>query len=58
MNSAFENAKAEITECFDRIESELQDREYLAGEFSLADVAFMSNFELLDRFSFQSTLTI
>jgi glutathione S-transferase len=45
-----QNAKAEITKGLDRIESELQDREYLAGPFSLADVAFMSNLELLDRF--------
>jgi glutathione S-transferase len=46
-----QNAKAEITKGLDRIEGELQDREYLAGPFSLADVAFMSNLELLDRFS-------
>ena len=46
-----QNAKTEITKGLDRIESELQDREYLAGPFSLADVAFMSNLELLDRFS-------
>ena len=46
-----QNAKAEITKGLDRIESELQDREFLAGPFSLADVAFMSNLELLDRFS-------
>ena len=46
-----DNAKAEITKCFDRIEQELQGKEYLAGPFSLADVAFMSNIELLDRFN-------
>ena len=46
-----DNAKAEITKCFDRIEQELQGKEYLVGPFSLADVAFMSNIELLDRFS-------
>jgi glutathione S-transferase len=46
-----DNAKAEITKCFDRIERELQGKEYLAGTFSLADVAFMSNIELLDRFN-------
>jgi glutathione S-transferase len=46
-----QNAKAEIIKGLDRIESELQEREYLAGPFSLADVAFMSNLELLDRFS-------
>ena len=44
------NAKAEIAKCFDRIEKELQGREYLAGSFSLADIAFMANFDLLDRF--------
>ena len=46
-----DNAKAEITKCFDRIERELQGKEYLSGTFSLADVAFMSNIELLDRFN-------
>lgn len=45
-----DNAKAEIVKCFDRIEAELGGKEYLAGPFSLADVAFMSNIELLDRF--------
>ena len=45
-----ERAKAEITKCFDRIEKELQGREYLAGTFSLADIAFMPNFDLLERF--------
>jgi glutathione S-transferase len=46
-----ENAKVEITKAFDRIEAELQGKEYLAGPFSLADVAFMANIELLDRFA-------
>ena len=46
-----DNAKAEITKCFDRTEREHQGKEYLAGTFSLADVAFMSNIELLDRFN-------
>jgi glutathione S-transferase len=46
-----DNAKAEIIKCFDRIEAELGGKEYLAGPFSLADVAFMSNIELLDRFA-------
>ena len=46
-----QNAKLEITKGLDRIESELQEREYLAGPFSLADVAFMPNLELLDRFN-------
>ena len=45
-----ENAKAEITKAFDRTEAELKGKDYLAGAFSLADVAFMSNIELLDRF--------
>jgi glutathione S-transferase len=43
-------AKAEINKCFDRIEMELQGKDYLAGSFSLADIAFMANLELLDRF--------
>ena len=43
-------AKADIDKCFDRLEQELQGKEYLAGSFSLADIAFMANFELLDRF--------
>jgi glutathione S-transferase len=43
-------AKADISKCFDRLETELQGKEYLAGSFSLADVAFMANFDLLDRF--------
>src|SRR5262245_11464638 len=46
-----DNARAEITRCFDRLDRELQGKEYLAGTFSLADVAFMSNIELLDRFN-------
>lgn len=56
------NAKAEINKCFDRIEKELEGKEYLAGSFSLADIAFMANFDLLDRFQipvdskFQNTL--
>jgi glutathione S-transferase len=44
-----ESAKAEIVKCFDRIEKELQGREYLAGEFSLADIAFMPNLDSLER---------
>lgn len=43
-------AKADINRCFGRIETELQGKEYLAGAFSLADIAFMANLELLDRF--------
>jgi glutathione S-transferase len=44
-----ESARAEIVKCFDRIEKELQGREYLAGEFSLADIAFMPNLDSLER---------
>lgn len=46
-----DNAKAEIAKAFDRTERELNGAEYLAGSFSLADIAFMSNFDLLDRFA-------
>ena len=46
-----EHAKAEITKCFDRIEKELDGREYLAGSFSLADIAYMPNIDLLERFN-------
>ncbi len=42
-------AKAEIARCFERIEKELQGKEYLAGEFSLADIAFMPNLDSLER---------
>src|SRR5690349_8425407 len=44
------NAKADIAKCFERIETELEGKEYLAGSFSLADIAYMANFDLLDRF--------
>ena len=43
-------AKAEIMKCFDRIETQLQGKDYLAGSFSIADIAFMANFDNLDRF--------
>ncbi|HSK29109.1 MAG TPA: glutathione S-transferase family protein [Candidatus Limnocylindria bacterium] len=46
-----DNAKAEIAKCFDRLEKELEGKDYLVGSFSLADVAFMSNIDLLDRFN-------
>jgi len=46
-----ENARAQILKCLDRVEAELEGKEYLAGTFSLADVAFMSNLEQLERFS-------
>jgi len=45
-------ATAEINQCFERIEKELQGQEYLVGTFSLADIAFMANFELLERLQF------
>jgi glutathione S-transferase len=46
---ALDAGKAEIFKCFDRIEKELQGKEYLAGEFSLADIAFMPNLDALER---------
>jgi glutathione S-transferase len=48
-SQAIEAAKAELAKCFERIENELHGREYLAGEFSLADIAFMANLDFLDR---------
>jgi glutathione S-transferase len=50
-NQRIDNAKSEITKAFDRVEAELKGKDYLAGAFSLADVAFMANIELLDRFA-------
>jgi len=44
-----EHAKEMISQCFDRIENELKGREYLAGTFSLADIAYMPNIALLER---------
>src|SRR5262249_21781258 len=49
-SARIDNAKAEIIRAFERIEKELNGKEYLVGAFSLADAAFMSNIELLDRF--------
>jgi len=46
-----DNARAAIFQAFDRIETELNGNEYLAGSFSLADIAFMANLELLERFA-------
>lgn len=46
-----DNARAAIIQAFDRIETELNGNEYLAGSFSLADIAFMANVELLERFA-------
>lgn len=50
-NQRIDNAKSEITKAFDRVEVELKGKDYLAGAFSLADVAFMANIDLLDRFA-------
>ncbi len=46
-----DHARAEIIKALDRIENELNGKEYLVGSFSLADIAFMSNIDLLDRFA-------
>ena len=51
--NAIQQAMAKITECFDRLEKELEGREYLAGPFSLADVAFVPNIDTLDRIQVQ-----
>ena len=45
-----DNARTQIAACFGRIENELEGKDYLAGSFSLADIAFMANLDLLDRF--------
>lgn len=47
--NALTGAHAEINQCFERIEKELQGKEYLAGSFSLGDIAFMANFDFLER---------
>jgi glutathione S-transferase len=46
-----DHARAEILKALDRIENELNGKEYLVGSFSLADIAFMSNIDLLERFA-------
>jgi glutathione S-transferase len=45
-----DTAKTQIGACLARLEHELDGKEYLAGSFSLADIAFMANLDLLDRF--------
>jgi len=50
---AIEQARVKITECLDRLEKELAGRDYLAGEFSLADIAFYPNIDTLDRIQVQ-----
>jgi glutathione S-transferase len=47
-SKVLEQARGRIAECFDRIEKELEGREYLAGPFSLADIAFIPNIDTLD----------
>ena len=47
--NALTGAHAEINQCFERIEKELQGKDYLAGTFSLGDIAFMANFDFLER---------
>lgn len=49
-NQRIENAKTQLLACLSRVESELEGKEYLASSFSLADIAFMANLDLLDRF--------
>ncbi len=39
-----------IGQAFAGLDTLLQDREYLAGSFSLADIAYMPNIALLERF--------
>jgi glutathione S-transferase len=51
--NAIEQARAKITECLDRLEKELEGREYLAGPFSLADIAFVPNLDTLERIQVQ-----
>ncbi|MDE0354466.1 MAG: glutathione S-transferase family protein [Deltaproteobacteria bacterium] len=44
------DAHGNIGSAFTVLERQLQGREYLAGPFSLADIAFMPNIALLERF--------
>lgn len=50
---AIDAAKAEIASYLERLNRELHGKEYLAGEFSLADIAFMANLDLLEKFEIQ-----
>ncbi len=50
---AIDAAKADIAACFERLDRELQGKDYLAGDFSLADIAFMANLDLLEKFDIQ-----
>ncbi len=42
--------QANIGQAFAALDTQLQGREYLAGSFSLADIAYMPNIALLERF--------
>ena len=42
--------QATIGDAFAALDTQLQGREYLAGPFSLADIAYMPNIALLERF--------
>lgn len=42
--------QANIGDAFAALDTQLQGREYLAGPFSLADIAYMPNIALLERF--------
>ena len=44
-----QQAKEKIVRCFDRIEQKLEGNEYLAGSFSLADIAYMPDVALFER---------
>jgi glutathione S-transferase len=41
---------AKIAQALTMVETHLQDRDYLAGSFSLADVAYMPGVAMIDRF--------
>jgi glutathione S-transferase len=51
--NVIDNAKSAIARCFDRLEKELEGKEYLAGSFSLADIAYIPNIDALERFDIQ-----
>jgi len=52
-STVVERAKREIEKCLERIEKALDGQEYLVGPFSLADIAFMPNIDMLDRIQIQ-----
>jgi glutathione S-transferase len=51
--AVIEHAKAQIDNCFQRMENALEGKEYLAGPFSLADIAFMPNIDMMERIHIQ-----